>query len=180
LYLLISIKTGQEATPNSKPGVPDHDKNIANQEPDVNFNISPHDIGAQSGGVLDTPIPSALKVDPDAGEVVGHFYFCNRFGIYLDIYHRLIYTIGIYRRRTMNHIGKIFMNGRSQAVRLPFGFRFKGKEVYVRKDEKTGDVILSQRPDDWAGFFAMADATDEAKDFLKDRKDTVAQERELF
>ena len=29
---------------------------------------------------------------------------------------------------------KLFKNGDSQAVRLPKEFRFKGKEVYIRKD----------------------------------------------
>jgi antitoxin VapB len=80
----------------------------------------------------------------------------------------------------MSQIGKIFMNGRSQAVRLPFGFRFKGREVFVRKDEETGDVILSQRPEDWESFFALAANTAETSDFLLDRKDQVAQERKLF
>ena len=80
----------------------------------------------------------------------------------------------------MEHIGKIFMNGRSQAVRLPFEFRFTGQEVYIRKDEKTGDVILSQRPDNWASFFSFIDTIDENKDFLTDRKDTAPQKRELF
>ena len=28
---------------------------------------------------------------------------------------------------------KLFMNGRSQAVRLPKRYRFEGKEVYVKK-----------------------------------------------
>jgi len=36
---------------------------------------------------------------------------------------------------------KIFQNGDSQAVRLPKEYRFKGKEVYIRKDGK--NVILS-------------------------------------
>lgn len=34
----------------------------------------------------------------------------------------------------MESIAKIFQNGRSQAVRLPKAFRFKGKEVKIRKD----------------------------------------------
>lgn len=38
---------------------------------------------------------------------------------------------------------KLFSNGRSQAVRLPREFRFPGKEVAIRRDETTGDVILS-------------------------------------
>ena len=40
---------------------------------------------------------------------------------------------------------KIFKNGRSQAVRLPAEFRFEGDEVIIRRDQVTGDVILSPR-----------------------------------
>jgi virulence-associated protein VagC len=40
---------------------------------------------------------------------------------------------------------KLFKNGRSQAVRLPKEFRFEGKEVAVRRDPVTGDVLLSSR-----------------------------------
>ncbi len=47
---------------------------------------------------------------------------------------------------------KLFMNGQSQAVRLPAQFRFPGVEVYIRKDERTGDVILSKRPPSWDNF----------------------------
>ncbi len=38
---------------------------------------------------------------------------------------------------------KLFNNGGSQAVRLPAEFRFDGDFVYVRRDERSGDVILS-------------------------------------
>lgn len=41
---------------------------------------------------------------------------------------------------------KLFMNGRSQAVRLPMEFRFDAQEVHIRRDEATGDVILSAAP----------------------------------
>lgn len=40
---------------------------------------------------------------------------------------------------------KIFMNGRSQAVRLPAEFRFEGDEVYIRRDPQTGNIILSPK-----------------------------------
>lgn len=39
----------------------------------------------------------------------------------------------------MEAIAKIFMNGRSQAVRLPKAFRFKGNEVKIRKE---GDQVI--------------------------------------
>ena len=41
---------------------------------------------------------------------------------------------------------KLFQNGGSQAVRLPAEFRFEGDEVYISRDEATGDVILSPEP----------------------------------
>ena len=43
-------------------------------------------------------------------------------------------------------VAKLFKNGASQAVRLPAGFRFEGDEVYVTRDDATGDVVLSNRP----------------------------------
>ena len=42
----------------------------------------------------------------------------------------------------MARTAKLFLNGRSQAVRLPADFRFEGREVFIRQDETTGDVIL--------------------------------------
>ena len=41
---------------------------------------------------------------------------------------------------------KIFMNGRSQAVRIPKEFRFEGKEVHIRR-EKNGILILPKVED---------------------------------
>ncbi|WP_078129036.1 type II toxin-antitoxin system antitoxin VapB [Leptospira alexanderi] len=40
---------------------------------------------------------------------------------------------------------KIFKNGDSQAIRLPKDYRFKGKEVYIRKD---GDNVILTPIDD--------------------------------
>jgi antitoxin VapB len=39
----------------------------------------------------------------------------------------------------MESTAKIFMNGRSQAVRLPKAFRFEGTEVRIRKQ---GDKVI--------------------------------------
>jgi len=39
----------------------------------------------------------------------------------------------------MESTAKIFQNGRSQAVRLPKAFRFKGDEVKIRKE---GDKVI--------------------------------------
>ncbi|MFZ1964571.1 MAG: type II toxin-antitoxin system VapB family antitoxin [Roseiarcus sp.] len=68
----------------------------------------------------------------------------------------------------MSQIAKLFKNGRSQAVRLPASFRFEAREVFIRRDPKTGDVILSRRPDSWQGFFAAPDEAAVPDDFLGD------------
>jgi len=75
---------------------------------------------------------------------------------------------------------KLFRNGRSQAVRLPFEYRFQGSEVYIRRDPSTGDVILSRRPDSWHDYFDLVDALNLPQDFLSDRKDIPPQERDVF
>jgi antitoxin VapB len=81
----------------------------------------------------------------------------------------------------MPHIAKVFQNGRSQAVRLPAAFRFDTKEVFVRRDPATGDVILSTRPTDWQALLDAADRVGaEGDDFLVGRKDEVAPSRAIF
>lgn len=59
----------------------------------------------------------------------------------------------------MSHkIAKLFVNGGSQAVRLPAEFRFEAsEEVFIRRDTVTGDVVLSSKPasSGWADFFAL-------------------------
>ncbi|MBO1326186.1 AbrB/MazE/SpoVT family DNA-binding domain-containing protein [Acetobacter sp. TBRC 12305] len=54
----------------------------------------------------------------------------------------------------MSDTAKIFMTGRSQAVRLPAAYRFDTSEVSIRRDPETGDVILSARPRDWGAVFS--------------------------
>lgn len=77
---------------------------------------------------------------------------------------------------------KLFMNGRSQAVRLPAEFRFQGSEVDIRRDEKTGDVILTEKParaGSWEAFFRARAAIppEELEGFMEDR-DQGVQERD--
>ncbi len=81
----------------------------------------------------------------------------------------------------MARTAKLFRNGRSQAVRLPADLRFEGSEVYIRKDSRTGDVILSKRPSSWDDFFELLDTTDVPQDFLEAERDRrKPQDRDLF
>jgi antitoxin VapB len=75
---------------------------------------------------------------------------------------------------------KVFTTGRSQAVRLPAAFRFDTKEVYVERNERTGDVILSRRPAKWSEVFAELDRAGVPDDFLADRDKSLPQERKLW
>ena len=68
----------------------------------------------------------------------------------------------------MPRTARIFTTGRSQAVRLPLEFRFPDKEVFIRRDPVTGDVILSRRPDSWAALFALDTTTEVPADFMSD------------
>ncbi|HEY1263813.1 MAG TPA: type II toxin-antitoxin system VapB family antitoxin [Terriglobales bacterium] len=80
----------------------------------------------------------------------------------------------------MPRTAKLFRNGRSQAVRLPAEFRFEGPEVYVRRDPKTGDVILSRKPHSWDDFFELTKNIEFPDDFLERIPDRPPQNRKLF
>ena len=76
----------------------------------------------------------------------------------------------------------IFDDGEGQAVRIPEEFKFNSKEVWIRRDESTGEVILTPRPS-WQQVFAILDALDVPDDFLspEERNQGLPQERpELF
>lgn len=70
---------------------------------------------------------------------------------------------------SMPATAKLFKNGQSQAVRLPKEYRFDGETVFIRRDKKTGDVILSSRPEKWDQLFALIENLDVPQDFLCDR-----------
>ena len=74
---------------------------------------------------------------------------------------------------------KVFMSGRSQAVRIPAPFRFSASEVYIRRDPKSGDVILSQSPASLEDIFAALDEAGVPGDFLSpaDRAQGLPKER---
>jgi antitoxin VapB len=72
---------------------------------------------------------------------------------------------------------KVFMTGRSQAVRIPAEYRFHSSEVSIRRDPASGDVILSEGPGTWADVFAALDATGVRDGFLVERDTRPAEER---
>ena len=74
-------------------------------------------------------------------------------------------------------IAKIFMTGRSQAVRLPKEFRFEGTEVEIFR--RGDEVILREKPVTAERLFQVL--ADMPKDFYaEERVDEPPQEREEF
>jgi antitoxin VapB len=81
----------------------------------------------------------------------------------------------------MSQVAKLFTNGRSQAVRLPAAYRFDTKEVFIRQDPDTGDVILSRKPATWDDFFAALEGAHVPTDFLDENERSQGiQDRDPF
>lgn len=72
-------------------------------------------------------------------------------------------------------VAKIFMNGRSQAVRLPKEFRFDTDEVYITRQGRK--IVISEAKPTWDDFFDTESAFGD--DFLSDRLDAPPQERDF-
>jgi len=74
----------------------------------------------------------------------------------------------------MQRKAKIFMNNRSQAVRLPKEFQFNTTEVFIRR--QGADVVLSARPTDWSACLASGPLA--SKEFMQGVEELPIQERE--
>ncbi len=74
----------------------------------------------------------------------------------------------------MQRRAKVFMNNRSQAVRLPKEFQFDTEEVFIRKEGE--DVILSPRPTDWGSYLENGPVASDA--YMTNVEELPVQERE--
>jgi antitoxin VapB len=71
---------------------------------------------------------------------------------------------------------KLFKNGKSQAVRLPKQFKFKGTEVYIKRIGR--NVVLIPKDNPWESLISSLD--DFSDDFMADRKQPALDKREVF
>lgn len=69
---------------------------------------------------------------------------------------------------------KVFINGRSQAVRLPQEFRFSGDDVFINKIGNI--VILIPKDDPWTSLVNSLDQFTD--DFMKTRNQPPQDSRE--
>ena len=83
----------------------------------------------------------------------------------------------------MGKTAKVFMTGRSQAVRLPKEFRFTGAEVEIRRDPVSGGVLLFEQPKQtqgWDAFLKLRAELGDLDDFLFERNDEKDDFRDPF
>lgn len=72
---------------------------------------------------------------------------------------------------------KIFQNGKSQAIRLPKDYRFRGSKVYLKRIGNA--VVLIPEQDSWQTLLESLDQF--SNDFMVERQQPPAQERvDLF
>src|SRR5208282_3067424 len=71
---------------------------------------------------------------------------------------------------------KVFMTGRSQAVRLPKEYRVTGTSVYVKRLGNS-IVLIPKTADRWAGLFAALDEF--PRDFVLERRQDQAPRADL-
>lgn len=71
---------------------------------------------------------------------------------------------------------KIFINGRSQAIRLPKEYRFKDNEVYINKIDDI--VVIMPKNKKMASL--MNTINKFTDDFMEERNQPAAQVREDF
>ncbi len=71
---------------------------------------------------------------------------------------------------------KLFMNGRSQAVRLPKGFRFEGEEVFVKRVGNA--VVLLPRRHSWETLFGSLGSFSD--DFMEDRGQPAVEQEHAW
>lgn len=68
---------------------------------------------------------------------------------------------------------KVFLNGRSQAIRLPKEYRFEGGEVYIKKINNF--VLLIPKDDPWAPLIDSLEMFSD--DYLEKREQPDLQNR---
>lgn len=77
---------------------------------------------------------------------------------------------------------KIFHSGHSQAVRLPKAFRLVGDEVWISKNETTGEITLTPKKtvSEIDTLFQLIESAEVPETFLAERDNDSGEFREIF
>ncbi|HRH14533.1 MAG TPA: AbrB/MazE/SpoVT family DNA-binding domain-containing protein [Azonexus sp.] len=77
---------------------------------------------------------------------------------------------------------RIFHSGHSQAVRLPKAFRLAGDEVWISKNEATGEITLTPKKalSEIDAMFQLIESAEVPETFLAERDNDSGEFREIF
>ena len=77
---------------------------------------------------------------------------------------------------------KIFHSGHSQAVRLPKAFRLAGDEVWISKNEATGEITQKNKKavSEIDALFQLIESAEVPETFLSERDNDGGEFREIF
>ena len=77
---------------------------------------------------------------------------------------------------------KIFHSGHSQAVRLPKAFRLASDEVWISKNEATGEITLTPKKavSEIDALFQLIESAEVPETFLAERDNDGGEFREIF
>ena len=77
---------------------------------------------------------------------------------------------------------KLFTTGHSQAVRLPKAFRMPGTEVWIRKNEATGEIVLTPKKphDSLDRLFQLIEDAEVPEEFMAERDNAPGEFRDIF
>jgi antitoxin VapB len=75
----------------------------------------------------------------------------------------------------MSATAKVFSTGNSQAVRLPKAFRVEAREMWITRNEHTGEITLKPKPDADAlqAFLTELQSLPPSDEFVPPRDDTT-------
>jgi antitoxin VapB len=90
--------------------------------------------------------------------------------------------MNIPKEQRMLATAKIFHSGHSQAVRLPKAFRLAGDEVWISKNEATGEIILTPKKalSEIDALFQLIESAEVPETFLAERDNDSGEFREIF
>lgn len=77
---------------------------------------------------------------------------------------------------------KLFKSGHSQAVRLPKAFRLPGDEVWINRNEATGEITLIPKkpPEQLDALFQLIEAAEVPETFMAERDNEAGEFRDIF
>jgi antitoxin VapB len=90
--------------------------------------------------------------------------------------------MNIQKEKSMLTTARIFHSGHSQAVRLPKAFRLAGDEVWISKNEATGEITLTPKKalSEIDAMFQLIESAEVPETFLAERDNDSGEFREIF